>query len=145
MGAISQHLERSRTAGARPLQSSQRGVGFVQWEKADDYLKGILRNVWHVPDKDGTQRDIALMEVVEIEATVTTKTPNGLREEVFVAEGDLVNVSMGTAQLRGVTAKMNEDEIYLIHYKGTEETKRGNTLKLFDVYPEEGDLGEEAA
>ena len=145
MSAISKHLERSRTAGARPLQSSERGVGFVQWEKADEYLKGILRDVWHVPDKDGTQRDIALMEVVEIDATVMTKTTNGLRKEVFVGEGDLVNVGMGTAQLRGVTAKMHEDEVYLIHYRGTEETKRGNTLKLFDVYPDEGDLGEESA
>ena len=126
--------ERFRAAGARDLANADRGVGFVKWEEEGTYITGIITDVWECDD-----RDIATVRVIDLTAPVFTKGEDKEPVEVSVETGDLVCVSLGTARLKNTVNKNDVNKMLVIHYKGTEQTKKGNTVKLFELYAMDSD------
>ena len=107
--------------------NGDRGRGFGKFEKQDTYIAGRIVQLWTVP---GTDREIATVEVDEITIPVFQK---GDETPLDINKGDLVNISLGNAQLKGTIKPEDANHRAFIHYKGSEPTKSGGTLKLFNV------------
>ncbi len=120
--------ERFQQAGASDRTSAGRGKGFVKWEIPDTCVEGEITDLWSL-----NERDVITVAVNNLSALAYTKNHDGKRERVDVNPGDLVCVSMGTAQLTGTVRSEDKGSSVFIHYKGAEDTKSGNRVKLFMV------------
>lgn len=120
--------KRFEEAEAEDRANANRGKGFVKWEEPDTYIAGEIAGLW-------TWEDTTIVNVVvdDLTAPVYAKRADGENEEVKVYPDDVVCVSMGNAQLKDSVTGKDVGRKLLILYKGTEKTKKGNTLKLFRV------------
>ena len=129
-------IEHEKGQGAQEVERPDRGRGFIQWTGVGQYVQGEVVDVWEVND----ERKAATIRVLEIMTSVTNTNQDGKKEVITdIGTQDLVNLSLGAADLRGRITDADIGNIVLVGFTGQKQGKKGNPMKQFTVTMRDSD------